>query len=233
MGRACGWCGVCVKLCDGERVIVDDDDSLISLPHHDKTNRANFHALSPTCDHDGSTEAGRALWVEACPGRATQIAFDVGWSRTKVSFQNGPSQVNPHTKPPPPHMSTGTKTFKSLVAIFLILPFLIVVIHFRPGKPHGAVTRSAYSGAASEETSWAASWPCIQGLPHGTLQDVYGIGDRKEALDLLVYQRPVPLHSTITSSSSSPSSFMRFILALVRALKQGYIYDDRNTNDTF
>jgi hypothetical protein len=109
-----------------------------------------------------------------------------------------------------------------LTAAFLLLPFIIVVMHFRPGKRQGVVTRSAYAAAAAGEagtettpTSWAASWPCVMGLPKGTLQHLYGIGEDKKALDLLVYQRPAALPSAI-SSSSSPSSFKRFILALVR-----------------
>lgn len=127
-----------------------------------------------------------------------------------------------HTKTPPLHPYVGTKTFKVLTAAFLLLPFIIVVMHLRPGprKRQDVVTRSAAyaaapSGGAGTDmtpTSWAASWPCLLGLPKGTLQDVYGIDEGKKALDLLVYQRPAALPSTI----SSPSSFKRFILALVR-----------------
>ena len=115
-------------------------------------------------------------------------------------------------------MCAGTKNFKVLTAAFLLLPFIIVVMHFRPGKRQDVVTRSAYAAAAPETppTSWAASWPCVLGLPNGTLQDVYGIDEDKKPVDLLVYQKPAAFFSTISSSSSSPSSFKRFILALVR-----------------
>jgi len=134
------------------------------------------------------------------------------------------SKPSPPTKTPPHHPHAGTNTFKVLTAAFLILPFIIVVMHFRPGKRQGVVTRSAYAeapgGAGTEgtATSWAASWPCVMGLPKGALQDVYGVDEDKKSVDLLVYQRPAALPSTLSSSSSpsSRSSFERFILALVR-----------------